>query len=407
LGYARARTVSPSTPLVVVGGGIVGLATAHALLAARPATPLVLLEKEPELARHQTGHNSGILHSGLYYKPGSLKARFCREGRERLVAFCAERGIRHEICGKVVVATDDAEAVRLRALGARAAENGVATEPLDAAALAAREPNVRGVAALLVPSTGIVDFPAVAHALAEDLARAGATIRRGVALLGVTPAGDGLRLDTTAGPLDARFLVNCGGLHCDRIARLAGVEPPVRIVPFRGEYYRLRNGARGLVRHLVYPLPDPAVPFLGVHLHRTVDGEVIAGPNAVLATRREGYRRRDVSLRDGVEVLGFGGFWRLVGRLGGRGFAELLRATSRRRFLADARRLVPALRLDDLVPAPAGVRAQAVDRAGALVDDFLVADGDRSLHVLNAPSPAATSCLPIGEHLAERVAATS
>jgi L-2-hydroxyglutarate oxidase len=399
--------VSGTSPIVVVGGGLVGLATARAILAARPGTPLVLLEKEEAFARHQSGHNSGILHAGLYYTPGGLKARFCREGRARLVDFCRERGIRHEICGKVIVATTESETVRLAALGARAAENGVPTEPLDPPALAAREPHVRGLAALLVPSTGIVDFPAVAAALASDLESSGATLRRGVALRGVAPSGEGLRLDTTAGALDARFLVNCGGLHCDRVARLAGVEPTVRIVPFRGEYYRLRQGARALVRHLVYPLPDPAFPFLGVHLHRTVEGEVVAGPNAVLATRREGYRRRDVSLRDSADVFAFGGFWRLAARLGGRGVAELVRATSRRRFLAAARRLVPSLALADLLPAPSGVRAQAVDQDGSLVDDFLIVDGERSLHVLNAPSPAATSCLPIGEYLAERVAVRS
>jgi len=266
---------------------------------------------------------------------------------------------------------------------------------------------VRGEAALLVPSTGIADFPAVARSLAAG----GVVLRRGVALAAIDPAAGGLRLltseglHTSGGPLDAAFLVNCAGLFCDRVARMAGVDPAVRIVPFRGEYYRLRESARTLVRHLVYPLPDPAVPFLGVHLHRTVDGEVVAGPNAVLAGAREGYRRRDLSPRDLAEVLRFGGFWRLAVRLGGKGVAELLRATSKMRFLAEARRLVPALVRADLLPAPAGVRAQAVDRAGNLVDDFLVLPGERSLHVLNAPSPAATSCLPIGEHLASQVAA--
>jgi len=393
-------------PIVVVGGGLVGLATARALRSALPAVPLVVLEKEPELATHQSGRNSGILHSGLYYRPGSLKSRFTREGRRRLLDFCAARGIRHEVCGKVVVATRAAELPRLAALQARAKENEVETQWLAAAGLREREPHVRGDAALLVPSTGIADFPAVARALAGELADSGVSLRRGVALDAVaSSAGGGLRLHTSEGLLDAAFLVNCAGLFCDRVARLAGVDPPVRIVPFRGEYYRLREPARALVRHLVYPLPDPAVPFLGVHLHRTVNGEVWAGPNAVLAGAREGYRRRDLSARDAAEVLGFGGFWRLAARLGGKGVAELLRATSKRRFLAEARRLLPALALDDLLPAPAGVRAQAVDRAGNLVDDFLVQGGERSLHVLNAPSPAATSCLPIGEHLAAQVTA--
>ena len=387
-------------PLVIVGGGLVGLATARALRAALPGRSLVLLEKESEIARHQSGRNSGILHSGLYYQPGSLKARFAREGRQRLLAFCAARGIRHEVCGKVVVASTSRELPRLEALRARAADNEVATQWLDAGALAAREPAVRGEAALLVPATGLADFPAVARALAGELAADGVELRRGAALRGLEPTRGGLRLATSTGSLDASFLVNCAGLFCDRVARLAGLDPPVRIIPFRGEYYRLGEGARGLVRHLVYPLPDPALPFLGVHLHRTLEGEVWAGPNAVFAGRREGYRRRDLSLRDSGEALLYPGFWRLVRRLGGRGIAELVRATSRRRFLAEARRLVPSLSLADLLPAPSGVRAQAVDRAGRLVDDFLVLPAERSLHVLNAPSPAATSCLPIGEHLA-------
>jgi L-2-hydroxyglutarate oxidase len=394
-----------ATPIVVVGGGLVGLATARALRRRLPGVPVVVLEKEPELARHQSGRNSGILHSGLYYKPGSLKARFCLEGRERLLRLCRERGIRHEVCGKVVVATRPEEVPRLEALHARGRENGVTVDMLDATGLAAREPAVRGLAALLVPGTGIADFVALARALGEELASEGLAVRRRDALRGVEHAAGELRLRTSAGALHARFLVNCAGLFCDRVARLAGVDPPARIVPFRGEYFRLGERARGLVRHLVYPVPDPALPFLGVHLHRTLDGTVIAGPNAVLAGRREGYRRRDISPRDLAEVLTYAGFWRMARRLGRQGMAELLRATSKTRFLAEARRLVPALARADLLRSPAGVRAQAVDREGRLVDDFLIVPGERSLHVLNAPSPAATSCLPIGEHLAELAAA--
>lgn len=385
---------------MVVGGGLVGLATARALLAAGHG-PVLVLEKEAALARHQSGRNSGVLHSGLYYQPGSLKARFTVEGRRRLLALCAERGIAHEVCGKVVVASSAAEVPRLEELARRGAANDAPCEWMTAEALAAREPHVRATAALLVPGTGIADFAAVARALAADLAAAGAEVRTGALLQGVEPAsGAELRLVTSSGALTARLLVNCGGLHCDRIARLAGVEPPARVVPFRGEYYRLRPAARGLVRHLVYPTPDPALPFLGVHLHRATDGEVWAGPNAVLAGRREGYRWRDVSLVESADTLLYPGFWRMAWRLGGRGLAELVRATSKRRFVAEARRLVPALRAEDLVGAPAGVRAQAVARDGSLVDDFLVVAGERSLHVLNAPSPAATSCLPIGDHLA-------
>lgn len=400
---AAPRRPAPA-PVVVVGAGLVGLATARALTQ-RTGRPVVVLEKEPAIARHQSGRNSGILHSGIYYKPGSLKVRFAREGRERLIALCRERGIRHEICGKVVVAVDAAELPRLEALAARAAENAVEVSWLDRAGLVAREPDVAGVAALAVPATGIVDYGAVARALAADVVAAGGEVRCGVALAGVDrAAGGALRLRTSAGALEAALLVTCGGLHSDRLAALAGVEPPARIVPFRGEYYRLAPRAAALVRHLVYPLPDPAVPFLGVHLHRTVDGEVWAGPNAVLAGAREGYRRRDVSPRDLAGTLGYPGFWRMAARMGSRGLGELVRATSRRRFLAEARRLLPALAAADLVPAPAGVRAQALDRRGQLVDDFLVVGGEASLHVLNAPSPAATSCLPIGDHLAELAA---
>jgi L-2-hydroxyglutarate oxidase len=324
------------------------------------------------------------------------------------VALARERGIRHEPCGKVVVAVEERELPRLEDLRRRATDNGIDVELLDAAGLARREPHVRGVAALLVRVTGIVDYAAVARALAADVEDGGGEVRCGTAVVGVERAADGsLRLLTTAGTIVARFLVNCGGLHADRLARLAGVEPPARIVPFRGEYYRVRGASAGLVRHLVYPLPDPALPFLGVHLHRTVHGELWAGPNAVLATAREGYRRRDLSVRDVAATFLYGGFWRMATRLGGRGVAELVRATSRRRFLAEARRLVPALAAGDLEPAPAGVRAQAVDRAGKLVDDFLIVEGERSLHVLNAPSPAATSCLPIGDHLAGIAAAAA
>ena len=303
-----------TAPIVVVGGGLVGLATARALLA-RGARRVVVLEKEPAIARHQSGRNSGVLHSGVYYTPGSLKATFAREGRERLVALCRERGIRHEVCGKVIVAVERDELPRLEALARRAAENDVPVEWLDPAALAAREPHVRGVAALLVRSTGIVDYPAVASAFAADVEAAGGEVRCGAEVRRVDrQPGGTVRVGTTAGDVDGAFVVGCGGLHSDRLASLAGVRPPARIVPVRGEYYRLSARARSLVRHLVYPLPDPAMPFLGVHLHRTVDDEVWAGPNAVLASAREGYRRLDVSARDLAGTLSYGGFWRMASR---------------------------------------------------------------------------------------------
>jgi (S)-2-hydroxyglutarate dehydrogenase len=397
--------MSPRWDVAVVGGGIVGLATARALTRRLPAARLVVLEKEREIGTHQTGRNSGVLHSGLYYRPGSLKARFARQGAEALVEYCSRRSIPLERCGKVVVASAPEELPPLEELGRRASANGVEARLLAADELAAREPHVAGAGALLVPAAGIVDFRQVAACLAREVEEAGGEVRCAAGVLRVTPSDGSLCLATTAGDLTARFLVNCGGLWADRLARCAGVEPAVRIVPFRGEYFRLRPEARHLVRHLVYPLPDPALPFLGVHLHRTLGGEVWAGPNAVLAGRRDGYRRRDLDARDLAEVLLYPGFWRLARRFPRVGLAELWRSLSRRSFLASLRRLVPAMTREDLLPAPAGVRAQALARDGSLVDDFLLVDGERSLHVLNAPSPAATSCLPIGEHLAERVAA--
>ena len=387
--------------VVVVGGGIVGLATASALLERRPALRLAVLEKEAELAQHQSGRNSGVVHTGVYYSPGGLKARFAREGARRTADLCRRHGIAHEVCGKVLLAVSPDDEGRLAALEARARENEVAAERLSRAALASREPDVRPGEALLVPGTGVTDFRQVALALATDVEGAGGSILRRGRLVGAEPVADGIQLTMADGPISARLLVNCAGLHSDRVARLAGVDPGVRIIPFRGEYYRLAGASAALVRHLVYPVPDPDLPFLGVHVHRGIDGVVHAGPNAVLAGRREGYRRFDVTPRDLGEVLGYGGFWRLMGRYGWRGAGELVRSLSRSTFLASVRRLVPAVARRDLVRARAGVRAQALRPDGGLVDDFLVVEGEASVHVVNAPSPAATSCLPIGDHVAE------
>lgn len=393
----------PTTPfdIAIIGGGIVGLSTAMTLAAAGRAS-LVVLEAERELATHQTGHNSGVIHSGIYYKPGSAKARRCVAGREELYRFCQEHGVLHERCGKLIVATDEEELPRLQALEARGRENGLTglrrLTPDEARQI---EPHVACVAALAVPETGIVDYVAVAQVYARLAQERGAELRTGAALRGVVRQGSELVLESTAGTLRARQLVNCAGLQSDRVARLCGVEPEVRIVPFRGEYYQLAAARQHLVRHLIYPVPDPRFPFLGVHFTRMIRGGVEAGPNAVLALARHGYRWRDVSPRDLAALARFGGFWRMAGRHWRMGLAEMRRSLSKSAYVAALRRLIPEIQPDDVLPGGSGVRAQALDRAGNLVDDFCVQQSERMIHVLNAPSPAATASLAIGRWIAE------
>jgi len=388
------------TRYVVIGAGIVGLATAHRLRQERPDAELIVLEKEPRVAAHQTGHNSGVIHAGVYYRPGSLKARLCRAGSRSIVEFCAEHQLPVQVCGKLIVATDPAELPRLHALHERARANGLAVSLLTPAEAAEHEPRVACVAALHVPSTGIVDFAAVCRTLATLVEKAGGQVRLGTRVTAIRERpGGSFRLATTGGEVGADVIVNCAGLHADRVARLAGVVPPARIIPFRGEYYELLPERRDLVRGLIYPVPDPRLPFLGVHLTRMVNGGVHAGPNAVLATAREGYRWGRVSPRDLAGIVSWPGMWRLGSRHLRYGLAEVRRSLSRRRFAADLARLVPELTAADLVPAGAGVRAQAVGRDGGLVDDFLIVARPGQLHVLNAPSPAATSSLEIARHL--------
>lgn len=390
--------------VAIVGGGIVGLATGRALALERRRR-VVVLEAEDEVARHQTGHNSGVVHSGLYYKPGSLKAETCVAGRDALYRFCDEHGIAYERCGKLVVATDASELPALDELERRGRANGLqGLRRLGPEEIREREPEVAGVAGLEVTETGIVDFVAVARALARELREHGGEVRTGARVLSVRAAADGLVVETAAGAVEAARLVNCAGLQCDRVARLCGVEPKVRIVPFRGEYYEVVPERRGLVRDLVYPVPDPRFPFLGVHFTRTIDGRIEAGPNAVLALKREGYRWRDVAWHDVAEMALYPGLWRLAGRYWRTGAMEVWRSLSKRRFVAALRRLVPAIREDDVEAAGAGVRAQAVDRSGRLLDDFCLMAGERSLHVLNAPSPGATASLAIGRAIAARLA---
>lgn len=384
--------------VLVIGGGIVGLSTAHALAGLAPGTRVVVLEKEDGPARHQTGRNSGVIHSGIYYKPGSLKARFAVRGAAEMVKFCAEHGIPHEVTGKLIVATGRDELPRLHALVQRGRENGIPVRELGPTQISEYEPEVRGLAAIHVGTTGIVDYGRVAQQLAES---SGAEIVYGGAVDLISRRASGIAVRTSSGlVVRARVLVNCAGLQCDRIARLAGDDPGMRILPFRGEYYDLARPE--LVRGLVYPVPDPAFPFLGVHLTRGIGGGVHVGPNAVPALAREGYGWGVVRPRDLADELAWPGSWRMAARHWRYGAGEVRRSLSKAAFVEAVRRLLPAVRAEDLVPAAAGVRAQAVLRDGGLVDDFLIREGERTVHVLNAPSPAATASLPIGREIAGR-----
>jgi L-2-hydroxyglutarate oxidase len=383
------------TRYVVVGGGILGLATAHRILLDRPGASVTVLEKEDRWAAHQTGHNSGVIHAGVYYAPGSLKATFCTAGRLSMVDFCREYGVPYRVCGKLIVATDPDEVPRLRALHDRSLANGLGVRMLTPEQAREYEPHVSCVAAMHVPETGIVDFAAVCRTLAELLTAAGADLRLGTRVTAIR----GAVVETTGGEVTADVVVNCAGLHADRVARLAGVRPEARIVPFRGEYYELRPERRELVRGLVYPVPDPRFPFLGVHLTRMIDGSVHAGPNAVLALSREGYSWREIRLRDVADSATFPGLWRLARRHHRYGLTEVRRSLSKALFVRSLARLVPEITPDDVVPAGAGVRAQAVLPDGNLVDDFLITHREHQVHVLNAPSPAATSALAIARHV--------
>jgi L-2-hydroxyglutarate oxidase LhgO len=397
--------VADRLDVAVVGGGIVGLATARQLLEDRPDLRLGLIEQEAELATHQSGHNSGVIHAGLYYTPGSLKARLCGEGKAALEAYCASRSIPFESIGKLVVALDETELPRLAALEERARANPVpGLEVVGPERMREIEPHVAGVRALWSPTTGIVDFRRVALAYAADIQAAGGLIWTGRRVSGLVRRGDGLIVRTTAGDLETRSVIACAGLWADRVAAMSDDQCPAapRIVPFRGDYYRLTPAARPLVRGLIYPLADPRFPFLGVHFTRRIEGEVWAGPNAVLAFRRTGYRRRDVSLRDLAGTLAYPGFRRLARRYLRTGLTEMWRDAWKPAFVRELQRFVPELRADQLVFGPSGVRAQALDRSGSLLDDFDLAGTARILHVRNAPSPAATASLAIGRELAGR-----
>ncbi|WP_067808507.1 L-2-hydroxyglutarate oxidase [Nocardia beijingensis] len=387
----------------VIGGGIVGVATAHRILARHPGASLVLLEKAERLAVHQTGHNSGVIHSGIYYPPDSLKATLCRRGARWTKDFAAAHDIPHRVCGKLLVATDDAEYGRMLALHERSVVNGVTVELIDAAELARREPNVTGVGALFVADTGIVDYTRVTEALAEEVRSTGGEFVFGAEVATLTETSDAVTAAGPAGSWTARRLVVCAGLQADRMARAAGLRTDFRIVPFRGEYYQLPQERNDLVSTLIYPIPDPELPFLGVHLSPMIDGTLTVGPNAVLGLAREGYRKGSVDLQDAREVLGFAGFHRVAKANVGTGLRELRDSLFKRGYLARCRRYCPELTLADLLPREAGIRAQAVLRDGTLVHDFMIERTDRSVHLLNGPSPAATSAMPIAEHIVDQL----
>jgi L-2-hydroxyglutarate oxidase len=389
----------------VVGGGIVGLSTAVALGRRYPGAGILVLEKEAGWARHQTGHNSGVIHSGIYYKPGSLKAHYAKEGGAALVEFCREHGIAHEICGKVIVATEREELPQIDALHQRGLENGLAVEKIGPAELKEIEPHATGLAAIRVPSAGIVDYVAVAEALARIVEERGGETRIGTRVEDVRETGDGVEVLTGGGGTSyrARTLINCAGLYSDRLAALSGVEPGMKIVPFRGEYYMVVPEKRHLVRNLIYPVPNPNFPFLGVHFTRTVEGHLEAGPNAVLGLAREGYKKTDLNPKELAEILLFPAFWKIAAKNWRTGVEEIKRSFSKEAFVRGLQRLVPEIQEDDLYPVTAGVRAQALMKDGRLVDDFRIVEGESSVHVLNAPSPAATAALPIGEAIVDRV----
>ncbi|MEX5586895.1 L-2-hydroxyglutarate oxidase [Pseudomonas urmiensis] len=388
---------------LIIGGGIVGLATAMALLEQRPGASLLILEKESSLGRHQTGHNSGVIHAGIYYAPGSLKAELCKRGAQATKDFCTEHGIAFDVCGKLLVASNELEMQRMQALYERSQQNGLKVERLDGAELKQREPNIAGLGALFVDATGIVDYKQVCYAMAKVIERAGGEVRLSTSVQAIAEHGDYVEVSSAEHSWRARQLVACAGLQSDRLARLAGVKIDHQIIPFRGEYYRLPASKNQIVNHLIYPIPDPELPFLGVHLTRMIDGSVTVGPNAVLGFGRENYRKLSVNWGDVAEYARFPGFWKTIWNNLGSGTREMKNSLFKRGYLEQCRKYCPSLQVDDLLPYEAGIRAQAVMRDGSLVHDFLFAETPRMVHVCNAPSPAATSAIPIGQMIAEKI----
>jgi L-2-hydroxyglutarate oxidase len=393
-----------STDIAIIGGGIVGLATAYRLSQRFPAVKTVVLEKEREVAHHQTGHNSGVLHSGIYYKPGSLRALNCRAGKQAMQEFCEQEGIPFDLCGKVIVAVDASEIPQLDRIYERGQANGIVCSMIDKARLNELEPHCRGVQAIHVPEAGIIDYRQVCEKLAQKVREHGGDVLFQARVSGLFRRNGRMIVESTAGEVEARYVVTCAGLHSDRLTRLSGQAPSVRIVPFRGEYYELKPSAQQLCRGLIYPVPDPNFPFLGVHFTKMIHGGVECGPNAVLAFAREGYYKTSFNLFDCLESITYSGFLRLMAKHWRAGMHELWRSLSKPAFVAALQRLVPEIRSEDLVSAPAGVRAQALTPQGDLVDDFLIQETDLVVNVCNAPSPAATASLNVGNLVVDKLA---
>ncbi len=387
----------------VIGGGIVGLSTAWQLLKRHPSSKIILLEKENYLASHQTGHNSGVIHAGVYYQPGSLKAEFCKRGLIDTLDFCKRYGINYEKCGKLLVATNQKEVERMSALYERCKQNEIDSELLTDTQLHTLEPNINGIGAIHVKSTGIVNFKQICEKVADEFRKLGGIIKLNMEVYAIDENDVGVTLATADGPVCSEFLVSCAGLQADRLARLHGLDINFQIIPFRGEYYRLSEKLSGIVRHLIYPIPDPDLPFLGVHLTRMIDGSITVGPNAVLGWKREGYGPINFSIRDTSEMLGFRGFWKIMGVHFQNGIFEMKNSLYKASYLKLVQKYCTRVTLTDLLPYPAGIRAQAVLSDGSLVHDFLFAESQRSLHVCNAPSPAATSAIPIGGYLCDKI----
>ena len=394
----------PETDIVITGGGIVGLATAYQLLRRRPTLSLTVVEKESDVAGHQTGHNSGVLHSGIYYRPGSLKAENCREGKKAMEAFCSEHGIAFDICGKVIVAVDESELPAMERILERGQKNGVVCERIDQARLRELEPHASGIQAIHVPEAGIVNYREVCTRLAEIIREHNCQILTNTRVKSLQSNGGGVTVETNSDTITTEYAINCAGLHSDRVARASGQTPDAMIVPFRGEFYTLKPQVHHLCRNLIYPVPDPKFPFLGVHFTRMIDGSVECGPNAVLALAREGYRKRDINVRDLFESLTYRGFQKMAIKYWRTGMGEMWRSLSKRAFVKALQRLLPEIRAEHLERAPAGVRAQAIAADGQMIDDFVILQSDRIINVCNAPSPAATSSLNIGKLITERLA---
>jgi L-2-hydroxyglutarate oxidase len=401
--FSREKQIMPHTAVAIIGGGILGLATAYRLTQEHPECRVVILEKEAELGQHQTGHNSGVLHSGIYYRPGSLKAINCREGKKAMEAFCAAEGIDYEICGKVIVATSEAELPALQNIYERGQANGVRCALIDREHLHELEPHAAGIKAIHVPESGIVDYLQVCQRLAQRIQERDGRIVTNACVTAMQRSGDQLTLQSPAGDFTVNYVVNCAGLHSDRVTALSGQQPEVKIVPFRGEYYEVKPSAQHLCRNLIYPVPDPSFPFLGVHFTRMIHGGIECGPNAVLAFAREGYHKTDINLADLAETLTYPGFLKMAAKYWQTGLGEMWRSFSKAAFVKALQHLLPEIQAADLASAPAGIRAQAIAPDGALVDDFMIQESARIVNVCNAPSPAATASLNIGKLIVEKL----